>query len=200
MSGMRWRVLWAGLLGLLLAPPAHAVSLALTPATTVAAVGDTVAIAIEIAGLAPPTVSSFDLDVGFDPTVLSFKTASFGTALGTGGDVFTSAGLLTASIVDVAEASLLPSSVLEATQPGSFVLATLIFQAVAPGVSALAISDALLADTSSVPGGNQISVDSTTGARVTVTAAAPVPEPAALLVFAAGVLLVGGAPGYRRTR
>jgi hypothetical protein len=200
MSGMRTRALWVGLFGLLLASEARAVSLALTPATSVAAVGDTVAIAIEIAGLgagAPPTLSSFDIDVSFDPTVLGFQSAAFGSALGTGADIFTSAGLLGPGSVDVSVASLLPSPTLDATQPASFVLATLVFKALAPGVSPLAIADQLLADTSSVAGGNQIFVDSIGGARVTV---APVPEPAALLVFGAGVLLAVGAPGYRRKR
>jgi hypothetical protein len=194
------RVLMAGLVGLLLVPQARAVSLALTPVNSVAAVGDTVAIAIEIAGLGvgtPPTLSSFDLDVGFDPSVLGFQSASFGTALGTGADVLTSAGLLGPNSIDVAAASLLSSATLDAAQPASFVLATLFFKALAPGVSPLAIADAILADTSSVPGGNQIFVDALGAASVTV---APVPEPAALLVFGAGVLLVRGAPGYRRKR
>ena len=200
MSGIRVRVLMAGLIVIVLAPQARAVSLALTPASSVAAVGDTVAIAIEIAGLGagtPPTLSSFDIAVSFDPSVLSFQSASFGTALGTGSDVFESAAPLGPSSVDVSAASLLPSSVLDASQPASFVLATLVFQALAPGVSPLAIVDAILADTSDIAGGNQIFVDSIGGARVTV---APVPEPAALLVFGAGVLIVRGAPGYRRKR
>src|SRR5262249_52890174 len=79
MSGMRLRLRWIGLVGLSLASEARAVSLALTPASSVAAVGGSVAIAIEIAGLgngAPPTLSSFDLDVSFDPSVLSFQSAT----------------------------------------------------------------------------------------------------------------------------
>ena len=200
MSGMRLRLLWVGLVGVLLAPEARAVSLALTPVSSVAAVGGSVAIAVEIAGLgngAPPTLSSFDLDVTFDPSVLSFQSATFGSALGTGFDVFTSAGLDGTSAVNLAEASLLDSATLDASQPGSFTLATLIFQAIVPGVSPLSIADAILADTSSIPGGNQIFVDSFGAASVTV---APIPEPSALLVFATGVLLVRGGPGYLRKR
>lgn len=200
MSGMRLRLLWIGLVGLSLASEARAVSLALTPAGSVAAVGGSVAIAIEIAGLgngAPPTLSSFDLDVSFDPSVLSFQSATFESALGTGSDVLTSAAPIGPSSIDVAAASLLDSATLDANQPGSFTLATLIFQAIAPGVSPLSIVDAILADTSSIPGGNQIFVDSFSAASVTVS---PIPEPSALLVFAAGVLLVRGAPGYLRKR
>jgi len=200
MSRMRMRLLWIGLVGILLAPEARAVSLALTPVSSLAAVGGNVAIAIEISGLGDhttPTLSSFDLDISFDPTLLSFQSATFGSALGTGFDVFTSAAPIGPGSIDVAAASLLDSTTLDASQPGSFTLATLIFQAIAPGVSPLAIADAILADTSSIPGGNQIFVDSFGAASVTV---APIPEPTALLVFAAGVLLVRGGPGYLRKR
>ena len=203
MRQMLSRALIAGLLGVLFASPARAVSLSLVPATTTASVGDSVAIAIEIAGLGagmPPTLSSFDVDVSFDPSVLSFQNVVFGSALGSGADVFTSSGVLSGPTrVNVAEASLLLSSVLDAAQPASFVLATLSFLALGPGTSPLAIGQAILADTSDVPGGNQIFVDQFGSASVMVQSA-PVPEPAALLVFGAGVLVVGAAPGYWRKR
>src|SRR5690606_28671455 len=86
---------------------------------------------------------------------------------------------------DLAAVSLLASATLDAQQPASFVLATLTFLAVSPGLAELVLDQALLADTSAVPGGNQLFVDTISGASILVT-----PEPGTLLLLSGGCALL----------
>lgn len=167
---------------------AAAVSLALSPATQSVTTGGAVDVDIVITDLgsgAAPTLAAFDLDVSFDPSVLSFLSVDFGLDLGVPGlDALTSAGLLAGPMrVDLAATSLLANATLDAQQPASFVLATLHFVALAPGTSALAITQAVLADTAGGPGNNSIAAD-LAGADVTV-----VPEPGTAALLAMGIAL-----------
>jgi hypothetical protein len=169
---------------------AGAVSLALSPASqSVATSGvlDVDVVITELGAGAAPTLAAFDLDITFDPSLLSFGSVDFGFDLGIPGlEALTSAGLLAGPVrVDLAEASLLSNAALDLAQPASFVLATLHFVALAPGVSPLAITQAVLADTAGGPGNNSIAA-SLSGASVTV-----VPEPSTALLLALGVALLG---------
>lgn len=168
---------------------ATAVSLALSPAAQAVATSGAVDVDIVISDLgsgAAPTLAAFDLDVSFDPAVLSFLSLDFGVDLGVPGlDALTSAGLLAGPVrVDLAATSLLASATLDAQQPTSFVLATLHFIALAPGTSALTITQAILADTAGGPGNNAI-LASLAGADVTV-----VPEPGTAALLATGIALL----------
>lgn len=172
------------------APRAGAVSLFLSPETQSVTQGNLVSIDIIIdelgAGVAP-TLAAFDLDVTFDPSVLGFVSVVFGSALGNPAlfEALTSSSLLGGPVrVDLAEASLLSNAVLDASQPASFVLATIQFTALALGEAQLAITQAVLANTAGGPGANQITAD-LFGASVTVTA---IPEPATLAMLVAGLI------------
>jgi len=178
----------AGLVGLallLVAGRADAVSIGVIPSDTLVSTGELFTVDVIVSGLgagAAPTISSFDLDLSFESPELAFVSIAFGTGLGTGAQVLNSFSLQPGPALDVAGASLLSSATLDANQPASFLLATITFQAGAAGEVALAITEAVLADTSNVPGGNQIPVDSLGGANVTV-----VPEPGTLALLATGL-------------
>lgn len=179
---------WLPLALLLGASGAEAVSLAVTPVTSTVGTGQLVSLSIGIAGLgAGPdeSLSACDLTLRYDPLSLLPLNVLFGTALGVvGTEAFASWNVLGGPArVDVAMASLLPSAVLDASQPASFVLATVVFQALAPGTSQVFLDRAILADTSNVPGGNEISVDEALPAEVTVV----IPEPASIVLVGVGL-------------
>jgi hypothetical protein len=164
---------------------AEAVSIGVVPSDTTLVTGELLTVDVVVSGLgagAAPTISSFDLDLAFAAPQLSFVSIAFGTGLGTGAQVLSSFSLQPGPLVDFAAASLLGTATLDATQPASFVLATLTFQAGAAGEVALAITQAVLANTIGAPGENQIPVDTLVGADVTV-----VPEPGTLALVAAGL-------------
>lgn len=178
----------ACLLGLVmltsLAGRAEAVSISLLPSSTLVASGETVVVDVLVSGLgagAPPTISSFDLDLAHGAG-LSFVSIVFGTGLGTGAQVLTSFSVLPGPVVDFAAASLLSTATLDANQPDAFLLASLTFVAGAAGDVALAITQALLADTIGAPGENGIPVTSLVGATITV-----VPEPGTLALVGLGL-------------
>jgi hypothetical protein len=175
---------FVGLALLLAAGRAQAVSIAVVAPPTVAS-GQLFSVGVVVSGLgagAPPTISSFDLDLAFAAPQLAFVSIAFGTGLGVGpAQVLTSHTLLPGPALDFSAASLLSTATLDATQPASFVLATITFQAGAPGGVALALTQALLASAAG-SGGDPIPLDAITGAALTV-----VPEPGTLALLAAGL-------------
>jgi hypothetical protein len=137
---------------------------------------------------APPSLGSYDLDVSFDASRLTYASTDFGSLLGGPADSIQGA-LGGAGLVDLAEISLLLPAELDALQPDSFSIATLHFSVSAPGASTVSITQALAGDGF----GRPLSITSLGSARVSGSAA--VPEPSALLVFALGAAIV-----YRSTR
>jgi len=176
------------ILGLLVLPPlAGATSLQLLPATSVVGVGDSVAIQIAISGLgaqgSAPSVGAFEVAVGYDPSLLGFEGASFGSLLGDPSNLAETITDVnaTASLADLAEVSLLSPAALDALQPDGFVLATLTFQSLALGASSLDLANVVVSDAFGKP----LAIASLSGAEVSA-----VPEPAAFLGLAVGLLVV----------
>ena len=172
-------------LGVLALPTlAGATSLQLLPAATIVGVGDSFAIQVAISGVpADKVVGAFEVAVGYDPSLLGFQGASFGSRLGdpnnlaeTITDVNATAGL-----ADLAEVSLLSGTALEMLQTDGFVLATLTFQSLALGTSSLDLSKVVIGDAE----GTVIPITSLSGAVVSA-----VPEPAAFLTLTAGLLVL----------
>jgi hypothetical protein len=100
--------------------------------------GNPLSVTLEIFGLSAgtaPSVGTFDFDLGFDPTLLSFMNATYGTGVdifGLGDLQFTTPGTGTVNLFEV---SLDSASDINSFQPASFVLATLSFMALADGTS-----------------------------------------------------------------
>ncbi|MGB6310776.1 MAG: cohesin domain-containing protein [Steroidobacteraceae bacterium] len=108
--------------------------------------GGTATVDLNISGLSASTaLGAYDINVGFNPGIVNFTAAAYGDpALGDqlnlegfGQVTNTTPGTGT---VDVFEVSLDSSSVLLASQAKSFTLATLTFNALTAGVSALDLS------------------------------------------------------------
>lgn len=176
---------------LLAASTAHAAIVSLAPSSIASTVGQPVAVGVIVSGLgAGEAVGAFDLDVVFDATVLTATSVTFGSALGVEGIDQFSIALISSGRVDFAAASLLSEADLLAAQTAPFSLATLTFDAVAPGASGVNF------DLTTFPGlllsdafGNALATTVGTESSVTVTAAS-VPEPSGvmLVLLALGVM------------
>lgn len=164
--------------------PVGALSLNLLPALQSVSVGDAVAVKVEISDLGnfqAPSLSGFDLDVSFDPSVLIFNTVTFGDpTLGDLVNLSNTTGLTSVTpslgMVNFAEVSLDSDTALNAAQPSSFILATLNFKALTAAINSpinLSVKD--LSDENT----NSLTVAGTPGgASVTVTSSpVKIPEP-----------------------
>jgi hypothetical protein len=200
------KLLLASLLGLALAaPPAGAISIALLPSAVSAAVGGTVDLAVVVSGLdtSSSSLGSYDLDLTFDSSLLTFASLDFGDALSDVLDPSSSIQIgpfVGGGVIDFAEVSLLSHSELQTIQSAlgdPLTIATLHFTVSAEGTSSVAISQALAAGGST---GGALPVTSLAGARVTGVAAGAVPEPGAAALFALGLLAVLQRGARRRTR
>jgi hypothetical protein len=200
----RWaRRLVAGVAGVLLAtifavPPAEAAFVTLTPSSGTIQVGGSFDLDVVVSELPDgEIVSAFDLDLLFDPGLLSFSGLSFGPGFGSADDIVADA-LDLAGVIDFFLFSFLLDDELFALQEGGSVrLATLTFTAVAAGIASLAIDG--LDDFLLIGGrdGSPLSITEFGTARVVVEAAsATVPEPGSLALMAFGVGL--GLFGRRR--
>lgn len=181
--------LGAGLLGAL---RADAATITLSPATLAPPSGSTFSLDVVVSGLGAgvaPSLGAFDLVVAYDPVQLTFSGATFGTLLGASGitDLVQSAGS-----VNLAQVSLLLPAELDALQPASFTVATLQFVALSETPSVVSVSGALLSDAF----GRPIGIESLGSATVSPTAA--VPEPGAFLLYGAGLLVVARSSLIRR--
>lgn len=173
---------------------AHAITVEVLPPTQAAGVGDVVEVHLAISGLGDliaPSLGVFDVDVGFDPTILSFTGATFGDPLL--GDQLDLLGLgsvstLTpgAGVVDLFELSLDPADVLDTEQAGAFTLASLAFIAVGAGSTDLTVSVEALGDALGGPLATELS-----GGSVTVTGIPPVAAPGSLVLVLVAVGLGG---------
>jgi hypothetical protein len=153
--------------------------------------GSTVTFTLDVSGLGSGTaLGTYDLLVGFDPTVLNFDNVTFGTNLDPDGFGPIQLTTLNAASVELFEVSPDPDADLLALQPDAFTLATIVFDTLATGVN----SPVTLAET--IPGfsigdqdANEISGFVLNDASVTVTAIdSGVPEPATILLVASGAL------------
>ena len=169
---------------------AAAISLELAPAALSPAVGDSFAVSVVVGGLgavgSAPSVGAFELSLDYDEALLDLVGVDFGLLLGdpTAGEAFTDF-VPGAGSVDVAEVSLLAAAALDALQPASFTLATVTFKASAAGESVLSLGAPVVSDAN----GRALGIQLLGSARVTAGAPA-VPEPAALVTFATGALIV----------
>jgi hypothetical protein len=175
---------------------ASALVLGFSPTSVPGSVGDSVSVDVVATALGSDVIGSFDLDVLFDSSVLLATNVVFGTALGSEAlfEAFTDFDLTTAGVVDFAEVSFLSLAQLDVLQSDPITLATLHFNIIGPGQSALTFRldvDNVVTDAD----GDPLEVVTRSGSVGTSTA---VPEPSAALVFAAGCALV--ATRVRRAR
>lgn len=174
--------------------------LRITPAAQTISLGTPVQVALTISGLGDfvaPSLSTFDLNVEFDPTILGFNSVTFGDpVLGDQLDLLGLGSLSSATpgsgTVNLFELSFDSPDALDSLQSGAFTLATLTFDSLLAGTSPLAMTFVILGDA----GGDALTVDLFNGS-VEVREAA-VPEPATILLLGAGLVSVAWLRRRRR--
>jgi hypothetical protein len=167
-----------GLLGLIVvlgltAAPANAVMLTIVPESPTVNLGGTFSVDVVAAGLlggSAPSIGTYDLNVGYDASLLSLANVTFGNGLDVLGlGSLRDASASTAGLANVFELSFDSIANLDLLQPDTFKLFTLTFNANSIGTSVFGLTINALGDSA----GNSLSAD-TTGASVSVT---PVPLP-----------------------
>lgn len=179
-------------LGLFLCGSVSAVTLSIEPASQFVTASDPVSVDIVFSDLSGGLdLSAFNFNVHYDASILSFDSYVLGselTDLFMGQDDY-SGGNVGSGIVNLSELSWLMDFT---AQPDSFVLATITFDTIATGTSALTFSNVLLGDVSASP----ISGITFEEGSIEV-ASAPVPEPATMFLLGSGLL---GLVGCRKKR
>ena len=180
---------------LLLQPdPAHAVIIDFAPDIQVVDVGTPVDVGVVISGLGdglPPSLSTFDLDVSFDPLILLLNNVTYGDPIlgdqlnlfGLGSVTLTTPG---AGTVNLFELSLDDPTDIDNLQATAFTLATLRFDTLGVGTSPLGLSINALGDAD----GGPLEADAGHGsitARATTTEPV-IPEPCTGLLLSYGLV------------
>jgi len=169
------------------------ITLSLQPSSQSVTQGSPATIDLDIAGLGdPPSIGTFDLNVGFDPTILSFSAFAFGDPVlgddqldptGGGNTInFVNPGVGTVELFDL---SLDTDSTLNSLQTSSFALGVLTFDTIGVGTSSLNLSINALGDED----GNSLSAILLNGS-VDVGGTSAVPEPSFLFLLATGLALM----------
>ena len=154
-------------------------------------VNETLSVDVSISGLgdgSAPSVSSFDIGLGFDPLLFTLGTVTFGDQLNIFDSAFgsiqdTSA---TGNSVNVFEVSLDPSFVLDDFQFPSFLLFNVEFTAKSAGVGLLTLGPILVLDSGGIA---PLIIEPVVFPSVEVKNPSAVPVPAAVWLF--GTALIG---------
>lgn len=175
------------------AAPAGAVTLSMSPAVQTVDTWDVFSVELVLSDLdvaGGEAVAAFDVDLLYDPAQMELLDWSLGTLLGAipGDALDISFGDPTgAGVIDLAELSLLGPAGLRALQTApSFVLATLDFRGLRPGISTIAVDAADPFLDVFGPGASVLPVAVGSDASIT-----QVPAPAPLLLLAAGIAGLG---------
>ncbi len=182
---MRKILLFSVLFGLLAVTQAQGGVIAITPSTQIVSLGTQAMADVTITGLGSgtaPSVGTFDVSVEFDPSLLSFVSASFGDQLDILGFGSIQSVLPGVGIVNLFEVSLDTIDDLNNLQSDEFVLATLTFDSLAPGTSPLTLTLNALGDAQ-----GQALAATVENGSVTI----PTPEPGQFLPIAALLLPIG---------
>jgi MYXO-CTERM domain-containing protein len=134
----------------LVASNASAITLSLSPAAQTIGLGETATVDLRISGLGDalaPALGAYRINVSFDPAILGLAAAPvFGTGLDVLGFGTLNGYTTSGGIVEVWEISMDSAADLEALQGDAFTLATLSFNALGYGTSAIGIDVVSLGD------------------------------------------------------
>lgn len=193
------RVVFAVLTLVLAIAPAQAITVTVTPSQTVE-VGDSFDVDLiisELGDFAAPSLGGFDITMGYLPPSIAPTAVTFGTVFASGGAAFQCDSISDpatcpanppvgpAAFLRFIDTSLDP--LLDSNQPGSFLLATVTFQALSVGTSQIGASAAILLDSA----GQRVIVTRSVGALIDVTEKTVIPEPSTVVLMLGGVLALG---------
>ena len=169
----------------------HSATLELVPNASSFAIGDTISLDLRAFGFVDgfaPSIGVFDLDVHYDPSLLTFQALTHGIGLDVLGLGSLQVSTPSVGVVNVFELSLDTSMDLNTLQPGTFTLATMNFIASSGGNTPLILQINAIGD-----------ADGTTLAPTIVNATitvldspspTSVPEPATVFYIATAILTV----------
>ena len=165
------------------------VMIEITPSNQQVLVGSSFEVELFISDLGDfvaPSVGTYDLDIDFDPTVVSFDSVVFGDpVLGNQLDLFGFGSIQDENsgggVINVFELSLDLPIDLDLLQAESFALATLTFNAVSAGTSQLSLTTNAVGDALGNP------LVTTVGSA---SVQAVVPEPSTVILLGMGVIAV----------
>lgn len=155
--------------------------------------GSTFAVDVNISGVAD--LYAFQLDLDFDPSVLSLTSVSEGVFLPSGGSTFFIPGTIDnvgGSVTGNADTLLTAISGVS----GTGTLIVFDFNALTSGTSALDLANITLLDS----GLNNIDFTSTNSEVMVTGGAIPTPEPNTLILLTVGLLSLGLSATFRRMR
>ena len=172
---------------------AKAAILDIVPNNQSVLLGDTVNIDLNISGLgnfSADSLGGFDLNINFDPSILSFNNAVYGNQL----DLF-GLGTINGTMPEIVSVNLFEISLdfafdLNTLQVDNFTLVSLTFDTLAVGTSNLLMSNVVLSD----PVGSPLSFTVNNGS-VSVTAQTTIPEPGILWLFCVALFML---PWWKR--
>lgn len=187
----------AVVLGGAFVPAANALTVSVVPQASTFAVGDTVSVDVvaNMEGDSALSLGSYDVELSFGSTVLSFANLVFGNGLSvTGMPSFPQEFSAGAGVVSAFESSLETTADLNSLQPNAFTLFTVTFNALQAGTSALTLAVNSLGNAA----GTETLTGSVLNSSVTVTGAPAVPLPAGVWLLMSG--LAGVASFVRKRR
>ncbi|GGO74137.1 cohesin domain-containing protein [Bowmanella pacifica] len=189
------------LLGIGLCLPGYALAtpiIMLDPASSSGNLGDTITIDILWDGSADPAyLGAWDVDIAFDASILSFSSATFDFGVDSFGCIpgITCDAVLAPGLLDIYEFSLDDIATLMANQDGlgnMFRLASIDFVAIGEGLSSLSFTGPFLTF-GDEQGGAISPILRDASVCIGANGCTQIPEPAGLLLFVGGLLLVAQA-------
>jgi hypothetical protein len=175
----------------------HAATLSL-PATVYFTPGESVAIDVTISDLGDHALGAFDINLGYGGFLFLDGQLKTGTALGE--TTFDTVALTAGSPIQLAQISLESAADLLANQPDAFTLATVNFltsSGFTGGHGRMGFGEIMLSDENGNPLNYTTNVDIT---FISNPSPAGVPIPASWLLFATGLVFLGGAHKCSITR
>jgi len=196
---MKKNLIWGAIITaflLFFTPPSQALKIGFDPIEQMPGVAESVSVDLFISGLgdfSAPSLGAFDLDISFDPNILSIGDVDFDLLLGDPdwfeastevlypGDLRPDSSIVPDGTVNLIEVSFFTPIELDDSQPSTFTLASLTFETLAIGTSPLDLTINSLGDGFGFP----------LDAEVQSGSISPVAEPATILLMFSGMAGLG---------